>query len=208
MRDCRVDAVLFDFGGVLADEGFRQGMHAIALSNSLDPEGFEKAAYDVIHSTGYLIGKADERAFWQALRDKTGIKGRDQELKDMILERFTIRDWMIALVMRLRYHHIRLAILSDQTNWLDEFDARHHIFHLFDHVFNSFHMGKSKFDSSIFDDVLKIMKVGPAKALFVDDTPGHIERAKARGLSTILYRDKKNFLENIAKFCPGLIQSD
>ena len=208
MREFYVDAVLFDFGGVLADEGFRQGMHAIALSNSLDPEGFEKTAHDVIHSTGYLIGKADEDTFWQVLQDKTGINGRDQELKDMILDLFTLRDWMASLVMKLRSHHIRLAILSDQTNWLDEFDARHHIFHLFDYVFNSFHMGKSKADPSIFDDVLKIMKVEPAKALFVDDTPGHIERAKARGLNTILYRDKNDFLKNMAKFCPGLIQSD
>jgi putative hydrolase of the HAD superfamily len=208
MGDYHVDAILFDFGGVLADEGFRQGMHAIALSNRLDPEGFEKMAHDVIHSTGYLIGKADEDTFWQVLRDKAGIKGRDQKFKDMILERFTLRDWIIALVMRLRSHHIRLAILSDQTNWLDEFDAQHHIFQLFDHVFNSFHMGKCKRDLSLFDDVLRIMKVEPGKALFVDDTPGHIERAKARGLSTILYRDKKNFLGNMARFCPGLIHID
>lgn len=33
-----IRAVLFDFGGVLAEEGFRIGLRAIARLNSLDPE--------------------------------------------------------------------------------------------------------------------------------------------------------------------------
>jgi hypothetical protein len=36
--DPAIRAVLFDFGGVLAEEGFRIGLRAIARLNSLDPE--------------------------------------------------------------------------------------------------------------------------------------------------------------------------
>ena len=40
MKSQKVEAVLFDFGGVLADEGFRDGLYAIAGANSIDPERF------------------------------------------------------------------------------------------------------------------------------------------------------------------------
>ena len=36
------------------------------------------------------------------------------------------------------------AILSDQTDWLDRLEARHHFFGHFDRVFNSYHLGKGK----------------------------------------------------------------
>ena len=36
----KIKAVLFDFGGVLAEEGFRQGLMAIAGQYDLDPQAF------------------------------------------------------------------------------------------------------------------------------------------------------------------------
>ncbi len=33
-----IKAVLFDFGGVLAEEGFREGLKSIGRKNGLDPE--------------------------------------------------------------------------------------------------------------------------------------------------------------------------
>jgi putative hydrolase of the HAD superfamily len=35
-----IKAVLFDFGGVLAEEGFREGLKAIGVKNGLDPDDF------------------------------------------------------------------------------------------------------------------------------------------------------------------------
>jgi putative hydrolase of the HAD superfamily len=99
---------------------------------------------------------------------------------------------------------MRLALLSDQTNWLDQLDEKLHFFRCFDHVFNSYHMGKSKKDSSLFDDVLKIMELRAEQTLFVDDHGSHIERAGQRGLNTILYQDRPSFIRALAVFCPFL----
>ena len=35
-----IKTVIFDFGGVLAEEGFREGLLAIARENGLDPDAF------------------------------------------------------------------------------------------------------------------------------------------------------------------------
>ena len=144
-----IEAVLFDFGGVLSEEGFRNGLRAIANSNGLDVETFVRTANDVIHACGYVIGKASESAYWEILRRTTGIQGDDQHLRNEILSRFIMRKWMIDTVKRLKDIKLRVGILSDQTNWLDELDAHHDFFRLFDYVFNSYHMGKSKKDPTI-----------------------------------------------------------
>jgi len=204
MKSCGVEVIFFDYGGVLADEGFKYGLAAIAKLNGIEPEFLFNAARDLIHTTGYLTGKGHEEFFWDMIRDQTGIKMNNIELRNNILDRFVIRKWMLDIIDELGKNHIRLAILSDQTNWLDELEKRDHFFHKFEKVFNSYHLGKSKRDISLFYDVLGVMDVSPESALFIDDTEEHIERAKSIGINTILYKDKADFLNQITAYCPGI----
>lgn len=204
MGQCTIQAVLFDFGGVIADEGFRNGLHRIARANGLDEDAFAEKTRDIIHDTGYLTGKGSEESFWQTLRDETGITGSDSYLRGIILEGFVLRAWMIKVIEWLKGKGVRLAILSDQTNWLDEIEDYRPFFHLFDMVFNSYHIGKSKLDKSLFSDVLKIMDLKPEHVLFVDDTEGHVERAREVGLKAIHFVGKDDFLRRLSEYCSGL----
>lgn len=203
-REPLIELVLFDFGGVLAEEGFRNGLHAIAEKNGRSPREFLKEATDLILSTGYLTGQARENSFWDAVRKKAGIQGSDQELRNEILSRFAVRDWMFDLVRQLRAQKIQTAILSDQTNWLDELEAQHDFFKHFDRVFNSYHVHKSKHDPTLFDDVLRLMQVQPGKTLFIDDTEGHVQRAGRQGLQGILYRTEQELRRAFTQYFPGL----
>ncbi|MEN6446647.1 MAG: HAD family phosphatase [Syntrophaceae bacterium] len=204
MEPFKIKAVLFDFGGVLADEGFRKGLVHIAQVNGLDPDEFFEATRELIYSTGYINGLCPEALFWDRLRMSTGIRGTDEGFREIILERFLIRDWMMDLVRRLKQNSLRVAILSDQTNWLDELDQRLCFSGLFEQVFNSYHLGKSKADPSLFATVLSLMGLKPGEALFVDDTPGNIERAQGAGLATILFSGRQQFLCELERFCPGV----
>jgi len=199
LENTPVEGILFDFGGVLASEGFRNGLHAIARTNGLDPVVFEKTAETQIFLSGYLTGQADEAAYWRILREQTGMKGSDSDLRTVILDHFSLRTWMFDIIRDLR-GQVKLAILSDQTDWLDELDARWDFFKYFDYIFNSFHTGKSKLDPSVFDDVLKGMNISAPKALFVDDRIGNIERAASRGMLTLHYVGKEDFLGRFPLF--------
>jgi len=195
-----IEAVLFDFGGVLSAEGFKNGLRAIARSNGIDEDTFVRTANDVIHACGYVIGKVPESTYWENLRETTGIRGDDQHLRNEILSRFRMREWMIDTVKRLKASGVRVGILSDQTNWLDELDARDNFFREFDYIFNSYHMGKSKKDPSHFEDVLRILRIENDKALFIDDDPGNCERAEHVGLNVIHYMDREQFLHEIEAY--------
>jgi putative hydrolase of the HAD superfamily len=172
--DMDIDAVLFDFGGVIAEEGFKQGLAAIARAHGLDEKIFIEVAYDTIYATGYVLGKVPESTFWNALRQKTGIKGDDAVLRNEIFSRFIVRDWMIDLVRSLKADGVKVGILSDQTDMLDMLDKKYDFFRLFDHVFNSYHMGKGKRDQSLFDDIVRALNTEPERVLFIDDDEGNI----------------------------------
>jgi putative hydrolase of the HAD superfamily len=195
-----IKAVIFDFGGVLADEGFRKGLLVIGQKHGLNPEAFFRIAEELIYETGYVSGTAGEPEFWKALREKTGIKGSDKKLWDNIFKQFQLNEEMIGLVKTLKASGFVTAILSDQTNWLDEINEKTPFFHHFDYVFNSYHLKKSKKDPSVFRDVCLAIGLKPDEALFVDDHGENTERAQKAGLKSIQFRNAEDLKKKIQQF--------
>ena len=203
-KPCTVDLVLFDFGGVIAEEGFLKGLLSIGRMNGLEPEAFAKTGFDLVHATGYVVGRVEEPVYWQAVRDATGIQSDDETLRKEILKHFVLRPWMVDVVKRLKDSGVRLGILSDQTNWLDELNAKHRFLEWFDFVFNSYHQGKTKRDPSAFDDALHAMGLAAGRVLFVDDHPGNVERARDKGMHGLVYTDRESFVEELRNYCPKI----
>jgi FMN phosphatase YigB (HAD superfamily) len=195
----KIDVVLFDFGGVIAEEGFKQGLKVIAKANGMDEKIFVQAAFDAIYASGYVLGKAPENAFWKELKEKTGVKGDNSALMKEIFSRFVLRRWMIDLVKRLKSEKIVTGILSDQTDMLDKLNERYDFFKWFDHIFNSYHLGKGKRDVTLFDDIARTLKTEPSGILFIDDDPGHVERARQKGWHAIQYMNQEAFQRDLKK---------
>lgn len=185
--------VLFDFGGVIAEEGFKAAMVALAKRDGLDVNAVKKTAFDLVYDTGFTTGKIRDTAFWPKFREATGIQDADGELTAFVLQHFVVRDNMVSFARRIRAAGIRTAILSDQTHWLEELEAKNGFSSAFEAVFNSYDLGITKKDPVIFRQVLATLKVAPHEALFIDDHAPHIERARAEGLDVIRYEDAKGF---------------
>ena len=193
----KIQAILLDFGGVIAEEGFQQGLYAIAGKFGLDRKRFFQLANEAVYNSGYVTGTGSEKDYWNEVRKHSGIMATDEELRQEILSRFIPRDWMLEVVRSLRQQELVTAILSDQSDWLDRLDSQFHFFQYFDAVFNSFHLGKTKRDSTIFVETLQSLKVNAGEALFVDDNIGHIDRAAAAGLQTHHYNGRQGFMKKI-----------
>jgi putative hydrolase of the HAD superfamily len=190
----KIEVVLLDYGGVLAEEGFREGLKDIAQSEGLAPAEFFEIARAAVYDSGYVTGHADEHAYWALIRKLSGIDRSEKYLRDRILNRFELRPWMLEAVRRLRRDGFRVGILSDQTQWLDELNQRDDFFKEFDVVFNSYHMGIGKKDPAIFAQVAGALKVPPEKILFVDDHLGNVSRARSQGLIGIHYKSREQFV--------------
>lgn len=200
MNDVIVKVVLFDFGGVIAEEGFREGLKTIARMSCLDEDIFFKTAEELIYESGYVTGKAPEELFWRRLREETGVSLSDEFMRNELMKRFIIRWWMIDIAKALKVNGLKTGILSDQTNWLDELNERYDFFRFFDDVFNSYHLGKGKRDAGIFDDTAGKLAVKPASILFVDDNPGHCARALNKGYRVINYERRGTFVSRLQEY--------
>lgn len=197
-------AVIFDFGGVLAEEGFKAGINEIALSNGLQPEELRKTAFEAVYDTGFVKGRIRDKKFWDLFRKKTGIKGTNEELTQIILSRFELRSFMLETVKRLRTSGVKTYILSDQTHWIEDLNQKTGFFTLFDKVYNSYRMGMTKKQPETFDLVINSIGFDPEDILFIDDHAAHIRRAQEKYLHTIWYTEKAMFFTAMKIFFPEL----
>lgn len=195
-----IKAIIFDFGGVLAEEGFKEGLMTIGKEKGFDPDHFFKILSELVYQTGYVTGSSDEHAYWNAVREKTGVTGDDKKLREEVLKRLKLRPEMMEVVKKIKSSGFIVAILSDQTNWLDDLNQRTPFYQHFDHVFNSFYLKKTKRDPSLFRDICVQLGLKPEEILFVDDSPDNIKRAASEGLKTIHFKGVSEFEKEIQKF--------
>lgn len=198
MTTSLIKAILFDYGGVLAEEGFRDGLLAMAREQHLDVEAIPSAAMQAVYDSGFVLGKGTATEFWALLKARTGLSGEEAVLTQRILDGFILRPWMIRLVEQLRAQGYITGLLSDQTHWLDELDARDHFFVHFDHIFNSYYLGKGKRTPGLFTGINSRLGLSPNEILFIDDSELNIHNAHKARWQTIHYVNKAQFLDAIA----------
>ena len=198
-QQAKLNAVLFDYGGVLAEEGFHNGLIALAKEQGLNVDDMPKEATKAVYDTGFVLGRGSAKIFWQCMRERTGLAGDDATLTQRILSGFVIRPWIIALVQSLHKHGMVTGILSDQTHWLDELNDRDHFYQYFDAIFNSYYLGKGKHDASLFKDVATELKLPICEILFIDDDEGNVNRAREAGMQALHYVDKGSFIQELNK---------
>ncbi len=203
-RPSHIRVVFLDFGGVLAREGFFNGLHELALHHGLDPDYFFRQAVELVYGSGYLVGQADEADFWRLLREDSGVNWDDATLRELLLSRFELRPRMFEFVDRLRDAGVKTAILSDQTNWLDELEAELGFFKRFDRVFNSYHEGLHKRQPECFERAVAAMGVEPSQALFVDDAARNVALAQEVGLQAIHFTNENDFFLALERDYPEL----
>jgi len=191
----QIRAILFDFGGVLAEEGFSNGLEALAMEQHLAVEDMTTEGMKAVYDSGYVLGKASETEFWSLLRERTGVRGSDTELRTRMFDGFVMRPWMLELIQGLKAQGYITAILSDQTDWLDKLEAVHHFYQYFDRIYNSYDLGKGKRDPSQFSDVAADLGLHPSAILFVDDSAKNVATAEKAGMLAIQYVDQETFIK-------------
>jgi len=181
--------LLFDYGGVIAEEGFRNTLAELSAAAGYPPEVLPSLAMDAVYESGYVTGQGSEADFWRLLRERFPLHQPDKWLSEEILGRFIVRPAMLDLVDTLRCQDYRTGILSDQTDWLNRLEQRDRFFRHFDRIFNSYGLGIGKRDATIFDKVIEQLAVSPAETIFIDDNPDNVQRARSRGLYGLLFVD-------------------
>lgn len=191
---------LFDFGGVVADEGFREGLFNIAKRNFLDPQEFYSNAKEIIYNKGYVEGRISEEEYYNELKKQFNLTDTIEDFRNEILSKFQVRDYILELVVKLREASFKTGLLTDHTNWLYELNERLPFFMFFDYIFNSYKLKKTKRDPSIFSDIVNSLKIKADEIVFIDDDYENTKRANSFGIRTIQYTSYNDFINRIRFF--------
>jgi putative hydrolase of the HAD superfamily len=181
-----IKAVIFDFGRVISAQkpmalfrGYEQELGLVP--GVLNHVMFGSEAWDEV-----LVGHKDLDEYWLEIGPQLGLH-TPQEIQTFRQRYFAdeaINEGVLALIRQLHGRY-KLAVLSNApprlTKWLADWD----ILHLFDVIVCSGEEGIVKPDPAIYELTLARLGVEPGEAIFVDDSPGHVEAARALGLHGI-----------------------
>lgn len=195
-----IKVFLFDFGGVVAEEGFREGLFKIAKRNFLDLDEFYQTAKEIIYKIGYVEGRSTDEVYFNELKKKYNLSDSFEQFKETILSSFEIRDFIIEWVLKLREHGFKTGLLTDQTDWLYDLNEKYAFFVFFDYIFNSYKLKKTKKDPTIFSDIVKQLGTTAEEIVFIDDDIENIKRAKSFGIRVIHYTNYEDFVNRIRFF--------
>ncbi len=191
--------LFLDFGGVIADEGYRDGLFLIAQRFNIDREIFFRKCADLIYDTGYITGDCSQKEYFGAIKAFFNIKIEDSEFEKLMLTSFRIRRKILECVETIRKKGIITAILSDQTDWLDKLNEREDFYRYFDFVFNSYHIKMGKRDVNTFGYVAEKVSLKPSEIIFIDDQRPNIERAIQSGMKGICLTEEDEIIDFLRK---------
>ena len=201
----RVEGVIVDFGGVLAQAPSAEALARLGAAVGVDGNEFADAW--LRHRLEYDLGTLDAAAYWRLVGART--------FEPEALERILVEDaacWSVSNQPMVEWLHalksagLRLALLSNMPRdvwarlraglgWLE----------LCAVVTLSYEHRMAKPDPAIYAQCLRAFGLPARRVLFVDDRPENVEAAQDLGLQTVLFTDVAPFRNELATRFDGAL---
>ncbi len=212
----RVDAVIFDYGGVLTTPG-RDAIAAWTRREGIRPESFSAVLKqwlsrdappgNPLHllETGELPAAEFNRVLAEQLSTDDGRAVEPEGLLSRLFSHMDSDPAMLRLVGELRAAGTTTALLSNSWGNNYPWDTLHG---LFDAVVISSEVGLRKPDPRIYRLALRELGLPAEHTAFVDDGAPNVETAGEIGMRTILHSGARQTRSLLAGLVPGLKTTD
>ena len=190
-----IDAVGFDFGGVLSGSPF-EAFARYEREQRL-PEGFIRGLNATNHDDNAWArlerNELDFDAFCDAFEEEARTAGGSVDARALFaMFGGTLRAEMIEAVRRCKAH-FKTALLTNNfvtpTTGLGSGLAAGQLLDLFDVVVASTDVGIRKPDPAFYELACKLLEVAPDRMVFLDDLGVNLKPARAMGMVTIRVQD-------------------
>jgi putative hydrolase of the HAD superfamily len=201
-----IEAVIFDWGGVLIDDPRPALMRYCAKTLGVSEEDYAKAHNKFMDD--FQRGSFSEETFWtkicgelntpvSSVKDRNG--GRSSSLwGDAFRAAYLPRADVFSVVTRLKKMGYRTALLSNAEVPAMQFFGELQ-YDMFDVAVFSCAEGMAKPDRRIYEITVDRLDCQSGQAVFIDDRPENINGAKETGLSTILFRDIEQVKKELSR---------
>jgi putative hydrolase of the HAD superfamily len=181
-----IRAVIFDFGRVISAQKPLSLFKGYERELGLAPGVLNRVMFGSDSWNEVMVGRKDLDEYWREIGPQLGLD-TPQELQAFRQRYFAdeeIDEGVLELIHGL-YGRYKLAVLSNAPPRLSTWLAEWQILHLFDVVICSGDVGMVKPDPEIYKLTLARLGVEPGEAVFIDDSLGNVEAARALGLHGI-----------------------
>ena len=204
----RIQAVAFDFGGVLA-----RFIEQSTLCHMADVAGvptgvFSEALWS--NRADYDCGKLDGDTYWEAVLAACGSNTPRGATAELLLELDAV-GWSRINIATLRWARIlkqnryRTLIVSNMASSTYEMVIRGQSWlKHFDYVVISGWIGVNKPDPAIFHKAISDIDLQPHEVLFVDDLPANVAGARAAGLHALRFIDAASLAAELSDRYPAI----
>ncbi|NHD16944.1 MULTISPECIES: HAD family phosphatase [unclassified Actinopolyspora] len=216
-REPTVDAVVFDYGGVLTVPG-RQAVESWTRAEGIRPESFsallrewvgsEAAADTPLHRLETGLLPIEEFNHLLAARLRPHHEEGRIEPAGLLQRLFSFMhqdEETLRLVTKLRGAGLRTALLSN--SWGNTYPWEQ-LEGLFEHAVVSGSVGLRKPDPEIYRLLLDRMDLLPENTAFVDDVRANVTAARRLGMHTVLHRDAARTEQELRELLGDLDKHD
>ncbi len=183
-----IKAIIFDFGRVISAQKPMSLFRGYEEDLGLAPGVLNRVMFGSEAWQEVLVGRKALDDYWLEIGPDLGLHTPAQihAFRQRYFGDEAINEGVLDLIHELQGQY-KLAILSNSPPRLAKWLADWGILDLFDVVVCSGDEGVAKPDRAIFELTLARLGVVAEEAVFIDDSPGHVEAARALGLRGIRF---------------------
>jgi len=187
-----IQAVIFDFGGVLVRTEDRSPRQELADSLGMTYAELNGLIFESEPARLATVGEITTQERWEILRAELGLSADDfPRVPKEFFGGDVLDEALIDYIHALR-PRFKTALLSNAWDDLRGVVINEwQIADAFDELIISAEEGVAKPDAGIYELTLERLNVAPSEAVFVDDFPRNIEGAQAVGMHAIHFQDSR-----------------
>jgi len=190
-----IDAVVFDFGGVVVSSPF-EAIGRVGEPAGVAPEAVLEVFFgDYDQDTDHALhrlerGEIDMATYATDLVQRCEAAGIELDFAALtgLMDDMRVHEEVVDTIRRLRTRGYRTGLLTNNVREAgDEWRAKVPLDELFDTVVDSCQVGMRKPDPRIYALVLEELGgIAPERAVFCDDHPGNVAGAERVGMHALL----------------------
>ena len=207
MNPPRIQAIVFDYGGVLSL--FQDDRSWNAILDVLGVTGETARPVFWLHRHAYDRGDIDGQEFWSRVANDLGVEIDPSRVATLTgldsMSWSRLNTALLAWALVLPDAGRRIGICSNMPSELTEdLLERRHWLNRFEHVVASCRIGVNKPDPGIFTRVIDLFGLPADTIVFIDDSQQNVDGARAVGIQSILFRTNSELARDLMRLDSSL----
>lgn len=193
-----IKVIIFDLGKVIVDFDHMRICTKLSKQSPFGPDRI----HDIIFNSGleasFDMGIISPENFYLSVKKKARLEININVFQEIWTKIFTLNPEIEELISSLKNKY-RLLCLSNTNSWHFEYCMQKFpVLKLFDSFILSYKVGKTKPDSTIFEEAIKKAATLPDECVYIDDVPEFVETASKLGINGIHFRTVRKLKKELS----------